>query len=119
MAEQVPESPATGRGASDAEPGDSAVPYADRLTNASKWAVGALATVATTAVTKLGLDRLGNGDIDGALVVWAYAGLGFFALGVTSLVVSVVWHTHANRVTLAYLLICRGNHPSIRDSVRS
>lgn len=81
-----------------------AATYADRLSDIAKWAVGALAAVGGAAVAKLSLDRLGKGELDGALTVWAYVGLVLFAIGVALLVAAVVWHTRAGRVTLGYLL---------------
>lgn len=82
----------------------SAGSYTSRLVDISKWAVGALAAVGTAAVTKLSLDRLGKGDLDRPLVAWAFAGLGAFVLGTVLLVIAVVWHTRAARVTIGYLL---------------
>ncbi len=81
-----------------------ATSYADRLGDVSKWAVGAFAAVGGVAVTKLSLDRLGTGQLDGALVFWAYAGLVMFAAGVVAIVAAVIWHIRSGRVTIGYLL---------------
>lgn len=80
------------------------VSYGDRVSAVSQWAVAALGTAATAAVAKLSLDRLGSGETDPGLIIWAYVGLVLFAIGVATLIASVVWHVRANRVTIAYLL---------------
>ncbi len=77
--------------------------YPELLSSSAKWAVGALAAVAATAVARLGLDRFGKGSPDIALVAWAFVGLILFVLGVLLLVAVVLWHSRSSRITLGYL----------------
>jgi hypothetical protein len=60
--------------------------------------------VGSAAVTKLTLDRLGKGELDGTYLFLAYVGLVAFVVGVGILVGSVIWQARSGRVTLNYLL---------------
>jgi len=91
---------------------ESPASYVAGLIKKSEWALGALGAVATAAVAKIGFDRLGDGDLDGALIAWALAGLAAFAVGVTSLIAAVVWQARAARVTIGYLM---GNGPIAKE----